>query len=101
MVLSELVSQLPFRSTENLVAFHSHLGQHRSVAMAELFAGVCTEAGLTTQLTHVCCSHWSQSRTGCGGCKDCQPDAPGKLRSANRDAFVQALVNASQKARRA
>ena len=93
-VLEELVSQLPFRSEEALVAFYSDRGVHRSISMAELFTGVCILAGLTAQVTHLCYSHWGESATGCTGCKECLADAPSKLRSQNHLAFLEALLAA-------
>ena len=91
LVLRSLASALPFKSENVLVAFHSDLGHHRSVAMAELFAQVCVEAGLSAQIAHLCGNTWGESQHSCGGCINCKPDASRHLHHQNCQEFLRQL----------
>ncbi len=90
--LKALVSELPFKSEAVLVAFHCDRVHRRSISMAELFAHVCVEAGLTAQFTHLCHASWAQSHDRSGSCIECLADTSSNLRGEDRKKKILAAL---------
>ena len=61
------------RPKQHIVAFYSNAGEHRSVALAALFAQYAENKGCKVDIRHICSSLWS--RRSCGQCSLC-PNRP-------------------------
>jgi hypothetical protein len=71
-VLDQLRDSLAKLGRTTLFGFYCNAGEHRSVAMAELFSNyLCsTFPEASVELRHACHTIWR--RRYCGGCSDCQ-----------------------------